>query len=79
MDLLPFQAGADDSSEEEESYLDVNLYGELMDGVKLETPEIDDDLNVNQPNDRPGQVHSTDGTYTTSLAIQPGSTIRVCE
>jgi len=35
MDLLPFQAGADTSDEEEADYLDVNLDGELIDGVKL--------------------------------------------
>jgi len=76
MDLLPFQAGADESSEEEEDYLDVNLDGELIDGVKLETPEIDDDLNVNQSDDRPVQVHSTDGTYT--AASQSSRVARKC-
>jgi len=57
MDILPFQAGADASYEEETDYLDVNLDGKLIDGVKLETPEEDDD-----PDDRPGQVHSTTET-----------------
>jgi len=58
MDLLPFKAGADASDEEETNYLDVNLDGELIDGVKLETPEEDDD-----PDDKPGKVHSTTETY----------------
>jgi len=79
MDVLPFQAAADESSKKKEDYLDVNLDGELIDGVKLETPEKDDDLNVNQPDERPTQVHSTDRTYTASLAFQQGSTVRVCE
>jgi len=56
MDLLPVQAGADAS--DQPTYLDVNLDGELIEGVKLETPEEDDD-----PDDRPGQVHSTTEKY----------------
>jgi len=44
MDLLPFQAGADASDDEETDYLDINLDGKLIDGVKLETPKIVDDL-----------------------------------
>jgi len=53
LNLLPFQAGADESSEKEE-YLDVDLYGKLIDGVKLETPEVTDDHDVNQPDLKPG-------------------------
>jgi len=77
MDLLPFQAGAD-ASEEETDYLDVNLDGELINGVKLEMPERDDDL-ILTTDDRPGQLHSTNRTYTACLAIQLGSTVGVCE
>jgi len=44
MDLLPFQAGSYTSDEEETEYLDTNFEGELIEGVKLEMPEIDDDV-----------------------------------
>jgi len=60
MDLLPFQEGADASNEKESDYLDVDLDGELIDGVKLEVPEADDDLILTNPDDRPGQVHTTE-------------------
>jgi len=40
---LLFQAGADQSGEEEEDYLDINLEGELIDGVKIELPEEDEE------------------------------------
>jgi len=69
MDLPPFLAGADASSEEEEDYLDDNLDGELIDGEKLEAPEADDDLIMNTPDDRPGQVHTTE-TYKVHLAAE---------
>jgi len=78
MDLFPFQAGSYASDEEETEYLDTNLEGELIDGVKLEMPEIDDDV-VETTEDRLGQVYSTDRTYTASLAIQQGSIVRACE
>jgi len=53
LNLLLFQAGADESNEKED-YLDVDLDGKLFDGVKLETPEVTDDPDVNQPDDKPG-------------------------
>jgi len=43
MDLLLFQAGADASSEEKEDYLDLNLDGDLVSGVKIELPEEDEE------------------------------------
>jgi len=78
MDLLPFQAGSD---EEETDYLETNLDGELISGVKLEVPEGDEDL-VKTTEGRLGQVYSTDRTCTASLAIQPDSTVifwRYCQ
>jgi len=67
MDLLPFQVSANASDEEEADYLDVNLDSELIDGVNLEAPEADDDLIMNTPDDKPGQVHTTE-TYKAHLA-----------
>jgi len=78
MDLLPFQAESYASDEEETEYLDTNLDGELINGVKLEIPKIDDTV-LATTEDRPGQVYSTNGTCTASLAIQPNSTARACE
>jgi len=78
IDLLPFQAGSYASDEEETDYLETNLDGELIEGVKLEVPKGDEDL-VETTKGRPGLVYSTDRTYTASLAIQQGSTVRACE
>jgi len=73
MDILPFQAGSYASDEKETEYLDTDLDRELIDGVKLEIPEIDDDV-LATTDDRPVQVYLTNGTCTASLAIQPDDT-----
>jgi len=74
MDLLPFQAGSYASDEKETDYLEADLNGELIDGVKLETPEEDEDV-ISTTDDRPGQAHSTDETYKAGLVTQPNSTV----
>jgi len=79
MDLLPFQAGVDAFSEEEEDYLYVGFDGELIDGVKLKLPEEADDQINNTTDDRPVEAHSTNETYTASLAVQQGSNVRARE
>jgi len=78
MDLFPFQAGSYASDEEEAEYLETNFDGELIDGVKLGMLVIDDDV-IETTEDRPGQIYSTDRTYTANLAIQPDSTGCACE
>jgi len=74
MDLLPFQAGSYASDEEEVDYLDTDLNGEWIDGVKLERPEEDED-DVITTDDWPGQAHATDETYKAGLATQPDSNV----
>jgi len=61
MDLLPIQAGSYASDEEETEYLDTNLDGGLINGVKLEMPEMDDDF-VGITEDRPDLVRSIQPT-----------------
>jgi len=78
MDLLPVQAGSYASDEEETDYLETNLDGELIDGVKLETTEGDEDI-ISTTDDRPGQVYSTDRTYKAGLTTQSDSTVRACD
>jgi len=75
MDLLPFQAGSYASDEEETKYLEADLDGNLISGVKLEIPEIYDD-DTETTDDRRGQAHSTNETYKAGLATQPDSTVR---
>jgi len=47
----------------------------LIDGVKLETPEEEEDV-IYTTDNRPGQADSTDETYKAGLATQPDSTVR---
>jgi len=69
MDLLPFQAGADASSEEEEDYLDINFDGELIDGVKLELTE---DVDCNDTtDDRRSSAHFTYDANTETPVCLP--------
>jgi len=78
MDLLPFQAGFYASDEKKIKYLETDLDGNLISGVKIELPEIDDDV-LETTDDRPGQVLSTYKTDKAGLATQPDSTVRACE
>jgi len=75
MDLLPFQVGSYASDEVEVDYLNTDLDGELIDGVKLEEPEGDEG-DVSTTDDRPGQAHATDEIYKAGLATQPDSNVR---
>jgi len=50
----------------------------LIDGVKLEEPEVDEN-DVPTTDDRPGQAHSTYEAYRACLVKQPDSTVRVRE
>jgi len=75
---MPFQAGSYALDEEETKYLDTDLDGKLIDRVKLEKPEGDED-DVSTTDDRPGQAHSIYETYTACLVNQPDSTVRVRE
>jgi len=54
-----YQAGADALSEEEEDYLDINLDGELIDGVKLKLTEDVDLKGETSPDDQSTWTHST--------------------
>jgi len=74
MNLLPFQADSYASDEEEKDYLESNLDGNLIDGVKLEAPEEDEDV-TETPDDRPRQAHATDETYKAGLATQSDSNV----
>jgi len=47
----------------------------LIDGVKLEKPEGDED-DISTTDDRPGQAHATCETYKAGLATQPDSNVR---
>jgi len=78
MDLLPFQAGSYASDEEETKYLENDLDGNLVSGVKFELPEVDDDI-TETTDDRPGEAHSTYEAYTACLVNQQDSTVRVRE
>jgi len=53
MDLLPFQAGSYASDEEELDYLESDLDANLIDRIKFEVPEGDEDI-IETPDDRPG-------------------------
>jgi len=75
-DLLPFQAGVDASSEEQEDYLECDLKGELVGCVGIELLEDDEDIenkeprkNEPDPDDKYSCTHSTNDKDTVHLAI----------
>jgi len=69
MDLLTFQAGADASSEEDEDYIDLNLDGNPVSGVKIELPEEDEEELTVYPPRSPTTTYPDDehnGAYATT-------------
>jgi len=69
-DLLLFQAGSYTSDDEEVEYLDTELDGRLIRGVKFEVPEEDDDATQNT-DEMPGQAHATPAIDAEDLANEP--------
>jgi len=72
MDQLPFLVGADASSEEKEDYLDLDLDGNLVTGVKIELPEEDEEEPAIYPSCSPTTTYPDEQhnrAYTTVLRV----------